>query len=47
MLKREVQEFEVVAPQMGEDFAPPTPLSAAASFGKPLFLIIKHYLLTT
>ncbi|XP_013179016.1 PREDICTED: tryptophan 5-hydroxylase 1 [Papilio xuthus] len=32
MLKREVQEFEVVAPQMGEEFAPPTPLSAAASF---------------
>lgn len=33
MLKREVQDFEVV-PQSGEEFPPPTPLSAAASFGK-------------
>lgn len=32
MLKREVQDFEVVPPQMGDDFPPPTPLSAATSF---------------
>ncbi|CAH0402146.1 unnamed protein product [Chilo suppressalis] len=31
MLKREVQDFEVV-PQSGLEFAPPTPLSAATSF---------------
>lgn len=34
MLKREVQDFEVVASQTGDEFPPPTPLSAAASFGK-------------
>lgn len=33
MLKREVSDFEVVPPQVGEQFPPPTPLSAAASFG--------------
>lgn len=33
MLKREVQAFEVVPPQTGEEFPPATPLSAAASFG--------------
>ncbi|XP_032527764.1 tryptophan 5-hydroxylase 1 [Danaus plexippus] len=32
MLKREVQDFEVVAAQSDEKFPPPTPLSAAASF---------------
>lgn len=34
MLKREVQDFEVVSAQSGEEFPPPTPLSAAASFGR-------------
>ncbi|CAH2269066.1 jg23661, partial [Pararge aegeria aegeria] len=38
MLKREVQDFEVVASQSGEDFPPPTPLSAAASFGMNFIL---------
>lgn len=33
MLKREVQDFEVVPSQSGDEFPPPTPLSAAASFG--------------
>lgn len=33
MLKREIQDFEVVSSQTGEEFPPPTPLSAAASFG--------------
>ncbi|KAJ2954227.1 hypothetical protein O0L34_g2470 [Tuta absoluta] len=32
MLKREVQDFEVVQSQFSEEFPPPTPLSAAASF---------------
>ncbi|XP_028032171.1 tryptophan 5-hydroxylase 1 isoform X1 [Bombyx mandarina] len=32
MLKREVQDFEVVPPQTGDEFPPPTPMSAAASF---------------
>ncbi|XP_049695447.2 tryptophan 5-hydroxylase 1 [Helicoverpa armigera] len=32
MLKREVQDFEVVSSHSAEEFPPPTPLSAAASF---------------
>ncbi|CAH2034732.1 unnamed protein product, partial [Iphiclides podalirius] len=32
MLKREVQQFEVIGPQVGEEFPPSTPLSAATSF---------------
>ncbi|CAK1554871.1 unnamed protein product [Leptosia nina] len=32
MLKREVQDFELVSSRTGDDFPPPTPLSAAASF---------------
>lgn len=34
MLKREVQDFEVVSQQSGDEFMPPTPMSAAASFGE-------------
>lgn len=44
MLKREVQDFEVVPSQSGDEFPPPTPLSAAASFGN-VFLKIRFGLL--
>lgn len=44
MLKREVQDFEVVPPQSGEEFPPPTPLSAAASFGK-LYIIMLNVMI--
>lgn len=43
MLKREVQDFEVVPSQSGDEFPPPTPLSAAASFGNVWCLFIYFF----
>lgn len=34
MLKREVQDFELVSSNSGNEFPPASPFSAAASFGK-------------
>lgn len=35
LLKREVQSVNYTATQTGEDFPPPTPMSACSSFGEP------------
>lgn len=37
LLKREVQSVNYTATQAGEDFPPPTPLSACSSFGEILY----------